>query len=91
MANILQNYIKFVIQHKTHQQEADNLAKNVRVQHRAQDYPLFTVYLLELHVSDKLRTDYKITFVHCAKLFCFNMVSVLLHKRFKAIIFITML
>lgn len=45
MASILQNYIKCVdseiketrykVQHKTQQQEVDNLAKNIRVQHRA--------------------------------------------------------
>lgn len=85
MARILQNYLKWVdsltketrykVQHKTQQQEAENLAKNVKSTTQGQGYPLFTVYLLKLSISEmfKLRTDYKIisTFVHCAKLICF--------------------
>lgn len=69
-----QKETRYKVQHKTQQQEADNLAKKVRVQHRAQAtcYLLCTYqnYILQMC---QLKTDYYIfyTFVHCAKLICF--------------------
>lgn len=47
-----QKETRYKVQHKTQQQEADNLAKKCQSTTQGPGYLLFTVYLAELHTSD---------------------------------------
>ena len=47
-----QKETRYKVQHKTQQQEADNLAKKSQSTTQGPGYLLFTVHLPELHTSD---------------------------------------